>query len=311
MGRMDDALRVARGDASTPQPTDPTTVVHAPSPDLFESPWTFTEVPADAAYPIAVPPAADGVPVGGAVPPTGGRLSSLRFDPQVLERLVVNPSGLPTLTERFRRLAGILHHAQLAQGTKIVMIASAVAGEGKTLTAANLGLTLSESYRRRVLLVDADLRRPTLHTIFQQPNTVGLIDGLKSKDATRLSTVRLTDTLTLLPAGRPDPDPMSALSSPRLREILVEAGSRFDWIIIDTAPIGLLADAGILSTMVDGALFVIRAGKTPDSAVTRALDALGRDRVLGVVLNGAPGGDHEVEYSRYSTPPVSIAGDGI
>jgi capsular exopolysaccharide synthesis family protein len=281
-------------------------VVQAPSPDVFESPWTFTDLPADLVSPLPASAEAGGPPV-----PAGDRAPAIRFQPQVLERLVVNPRGSPTLTERFRRLAAILHHAQLAQGTKIVMVASAAAGDGKTLTVANLGLTLSESYRRRVLLIDADLRRPTLHQIFQQPNAVGLIDGLKSERATRLATVRLTDTLTLLPAGLPDPDPMSALSSPRMREILVEASSRFDWILIDTAPIGLLADANILTTMVDGALFVIRAGKTPFSGVTRALDALGRDRVLGVVLNGAADGEPDNDYSRYYAPPLPGAGDGV
>ena len=75
----------------------------------------------------------------------------------------------PLLAEQFRRLAATLHHAQLVQKLKVIMVTSAIAGEGKTLTATNLALTLSESYRRDVLLIDADLRRPSLHDVFERP----------------------------------------------------------------------------------------------------------------------------------------------
>jgi capsular exopolysaccharide synthesis family protein len=155
------------------------------------------------------------------------------------------------LAERFRRLAASLHHAQLVDGLRTVMVTSADPGDGKTLTSANLALTLSESYRRQVLLVDADLRRPSLHDVFRVPNVVGLNEGLKASQDMKLQVLRITDTLTLLPAGRPDPDPMSSLTSTRMGEILKEGAARFDWVIVDTAPVGLLADANLLSTMVE------------------------------------------------------------
>ena len=81
------------------------------------------------------------------------------------------PQADPASREQYRRLAATLHHAQAEHGLKVVMVASAVPGEGKTLTATNLALTLSESYQRRVLLIDADLRRPSLHDDVQVPNT--------------------------------------------------------------------------------------------------------------------------------------------
>jgi capsular exopolysaccharide synthesis family protein len=197
-------------------------------------------------------------------------------------------------------MAAALHHAQLVQGTKVLMVTSAMPGDGKSYTATNLALTLSESYRRTVLLIDADLRRPSLHEIFRVPNVSGLNEGLKASDDEPLSALKITETLTLLPAGRPEPDPMGGLSSPRMARIIQEGAARFDWVLIDTAPIGLLADAHLLATTVDGALLVVRANQTPYAEVAKALEALGRERVFGVVLNGAESSPVS-SYSRYAS----------
>ena len=90
----------------------------------------------------------------------------------------------------------------------------------------------------------------------------------------------------LLPAGRPDPDPIGGLTSARMRSILDEAAARFDWVILDAPPMGPMADANLLASMVDGAVFVVRSGRTHHQAAQRAIEALGRERILGVVLNG-------------------------
>ena len=99
--------------------------------------------------------------------------------PSAVEKLVVTPSAPPRMVEQYRKLAATLYYAQAERGVKILMVTSAIPGEGKSLTTANLALTLSESYQRRVLLIDADLRRPSLHMIFQIPNMSGLGEGLK------------------------------------------------------------------------------------------------------------------------------------
>ena len=194
-----------------------------------------------------------------------------------------------TSTEQYRRLAGRLHMAQAEHGTRIVMITSAIPGEGKTLTATNLALTLSESYKRQVLLVDADLRRPWVHELFQIPNVSGLNDGLRGEDDRKVPLLRLTDHLTVLTAGRPDRDPMSILSSPRMRRVLQEAARRFEWVLVDTPPVAMLTDAHLLSSLVDAVLLVIESGRTPLAAINTAVEAVGRDRILGVVLNRADG----------------------
>jgi capsular exopolysaccharide synthesis family protein len=207
------------------------------------------------------------------------------FNPRLWGKLVVTPETTPPAIEQYRRLAATLHHLQVERDVKTIMVTSAVPDEGKTLTAANIALTLSESYRRRVLLIDADLRRPSMYNVFQLPHIAGLSDWLKAPIERPLATVRISDCLAFLPAGRPDQDPMSGLTSDRMRHLLKDARAMFDWIIVDTPPVGLLPDANLLVTMVDGAILVIRAEATPYELVQRAVQALGDDRLIGAVLN--------------------------
>jgi protein-tyrosine kinase len=171
-----------------------------------------------------------------------------------------------------------------------MMITSAVPAEGKTLTAVNLALTLSESYRKRVLLVDADLRKPTLHQLFHLNASAGLSEGLAAPADAKLVVRQVSSRLSVLPGGRPTADPMAALSSRRMRQLIEEAKETFDWVILDTPPLVLLPDAHLLSSMVDGTLLVIRANSTPHAMVARAMDIIGRESITGVVLNQAAQG---------------------
>ena len=201
------------------------------------------------------------------------------------EKLVTTARIEQSTVEQYRKLAATLHHGQLERELKVVMVSSAVSGDGKTLTATNLALTLSESYRRRVLLIDADLRRPSIHQVFHVPNVTGLTDSLTAETDQRLPIVHASPHLSLLLAGRPDSDPMSGLTSGRMRRLIREATAKFDWVIIDTPPVVLLPDANLLAAMVDAAILVIGAGKTPYKLITRAIEALGRNKIMGVVLN--------------------------
>ncbi len=194
---------------------------------------------------------------------------------------------LPVATEQYRRLAAILHHAQTDTKMRVVMVTSAISGEGKSLTTTNLALTLTRSYERRVLLIDADLRRPTLNTMFNLEGVRGLNEHIQAKSAKTPNLIKVAPRLTLLPAGRPNSDPLGALTSETMRRIVTDAREQFDWVLIDTPPIGLLPDAGLLGSLVDGALLVVRAGHSPHDLIKRAIDSVGRERILGVVFNGA------------------------
>ena len=166
------------------------------------------------------------------------------------------------------------------------MLASAQAAEGKTLTAVNLALTLSESYERRVLLIDADLRRPSVAQDFR-PAAGERVERVLEivANCRRCGSPTSRDSLGLLLAGDADHDPMSGLTSGRMQEIIEQAAPSFDWVIIDTPPVGLLTDAHLLAAMVDAAVLVIDAGTTQHAVVQRAIESIGREKIVGVVLN--------------------------
>lgn len=221
-------------------------------------------------------------------------------------KLVLNASIGPAFVEQYRRLAARLYLAQAEHGTRTVMVTSALVGEGKTLTASNLALTLSESYKKRVLLIDADLRRPGVHQVFQIPNLAGLNDGVRSTEERKVPVLRLTEHLSILTAGRPDPDPMSVLASERMRRVLADASRSFDWVILDTPPVALLSDAHLLASLVDTVVLVVKSASTPLRATRLAVEAVGRERIMGVVLNCADETQPMTAYEYYGGQQADI-----
>jgi capsular exopolysaccharide synthesis family protein len=202
------------------------------------------------------------------------------------DKLVTNPDVSELTVEQYRRLAAAIHDLQVQHGLKTLMVTSALPREGKTLTAMNLALTLSESYGKRVLLVDADLRHPALGQLCGVSDGAGLSEFLHSRGH-ELPLVNLSDRLRLLPAGRRGVNPMAALTSERMRLLLDRAAASFDWILVDTPPVGVLPDGQLLARLIRAVVFVIAAGSTPWPIVEKAVDELGRDSIVGTVLNGA------------------------
>jgi protein-tyrosine kinase len=199
------------------------------------------------------------------------------------KKLVVNESAAPIAVEQYRRLAGTLHDLQSERGLKTLMVTSALPNEGKTLTVANLALTLSESCRDRVLLIDADLRRPSLHKLFRLSNANGLSDVLSSGRGD-LPLIEITEHFSVLPAGHSD-QPMAGLTSDRMRALLEQCAATFDWVLLDAAPIGFMPDAQLLAHLTGAVLFVIEAQSTPYQLVTRAIAEIDPECVIGSILN--------------------------
>jgi protein-tyrosine kinase len=296
LSRIDEALRRAETVGTDHNQTVRPSNTLENSQELFVSPWTVAEptiksVPERPEHPERPerPERSEARRVAPVPPVT--------LNAAWRDHLANGPHADPVLVEQFRRLAATLHHAQNASGIRIIMLTSASPDDGKTWTALNLALVLSESYRRRVLLIDADLRRPSLANLMDVTDSVGLSDALRAPSDRKLGILQIAPNLTLLPAGRPDPDPMGGLTSIRMRQILQEAAAQFDWVILDAPPMNPMADASLLAQMVEGAVFVVRAGKTQYTAVQRSIDALGRDRILGVVLNGVE--EMPIEQYRY------------
>jgi capsular exopolysaccharide synthesis family protein len=242
-----------------------------------------------ARFPTIPAPPESNQPLGGtsliAAPSEQSQLTTWRTDPEVVGKLVSTEGFSAGALEQYRKLAATLHHAQTERGVKVVMTSSSLPGEGKSLTAINLALTLSESFHRRVLLIDADLRRPTVQRVFGLPTITGLDEGLKSPTDRPMPVIQISERLCVLPAGRPNPDPLSGLTSERMQRLVTQAAAAFDWVLIDTPPVGLLPDANLLAACVDGVLLVVRSGKAPFSLVKRTVETIGHDRILGVVMN--------------------------
>ncbi len=212
------------------------------------------------------------------------------------EELLFSTNFPRVAREQYNKLATVLHQAQIERSVKVVLFTSALSGEGKSLTSANLALTLSESHRRQVLLVDADLRQPSLHELFGVANAPGLSDSLDVDG--RLPVVHLSSRLSLLTAGKSGGDPIKTLTSDRMRAFIDEARRAFDWVLVDAAPVGLLTDGRLLASMTDVVLLVALAGKTPYGAIQGAVEALGGpERLAGVVLNRVA--DAVLPQSRY------------
>jgi capsular exopolysaccharide synthesis family protein len=152
-----------------------------------------------------------------------------------------------------------------------------------------------------VLLVDADLRRPSVHGAFQLDNRVGLSDVLRDGTGDgKLPVHQISANLWVLPAGKPTSDPMSLLISETMGEFLVDAAEQFDWVVLDTPPVALLPDANLLAAMIDAALLVVRANSTPYPLSVRAIEAIGTQKILGVVLNRAEKSEVAAGYNYYS-----------
>lgn len=283
MSRIDEALkRTSGGDESANVKQD----------SLFAPAWAVSGKVA----PNGAPKSRD----TSAPAPTPQR-GIITFSSAWRERLASGADADPNLLEQFRRLAATLHQEQLTRGIRSIMVTSAVPGDGKTLTAVNLALVLAESYRYNVLLVDADLRRPSIPNIVDLGHGTGLSEALRAATEQKLALAPITPRLTLLPAGQPIANSIEALTSPRMREILDEAIARYDWVILDAPPVGLTTDARLLTQMVGGTLFVIHAGQTQHADIQRAIDLLGREQILGVVLNGVEAGPSTAHY-YYAAP---------
>ena len=277
----------------------------------FSDPWKL-----DAAEPPAPSSAAE--PHGGPASQRSDRgFASLAVKPADLsqsregEKLVGSATpesddSLAVAAEQYRKLVATMHHAQAERAVKVIMVTSANPGEGKSLTASNLALTLSDSYQRRVLLIDGDLRRPSLHDTFGIPNQAGLTDGLARHSKEQIVVREIGPRLSILPSGKAVDDPTGALTCEQMRRLLDEARTRFDWTIIDTPPVGLVSDAKLLSEMVDGVVLVVEAGKSAYPDLLRAIESIGRDRLMGVVLNrirGVPGRSYYSSYYRRPKEP--------
>jgi capsular exopolysaccharide synthesis family protein len=212
-------------------------------------------------------------------------------------RLVAAFSPQSLAAEQYRSLRTRVKTAEHGRTMRTILITSPNKGDGKSLTAGNLALTMAQEFQQRVLLIDGDLRRPTLHALFGINDTPGLSDVLAGGAALDDALVTLPQhALTILPSGPLPSQPAELLGSTAMRRALDTLRTRFDRILIDMPPVAPLADVSIALGMVDGLLMIVRAGVTPKPAIERALAGLDMSKVLGLVLNDAGAGSASYGY---------------
>jgi capsular exopolysaccharide synthesis family protein len=207
-----------------------------------------------------------------------------------------------TLVEAYRSISTYIQFSSPVRAPKLILVTSARAGEGKTTTGLNLGVTMGNSVGKGVL-IDSDLRKPQLHKVFNLDNSNGLssyLTGHAELDTKGFIQSTGLPNLDVIVAGIIPPNPSELLSSFRMKDLLADLFDEYSFVIIDSPPILGLSDSLVLSTITDGVIIVVRAGQTPKESVIQARKLLRgvNARILGVVLNGIR--ESDLRYSSYS-----------
>ena len=204
-----------------------------------------------------------------------------------VRKLIAKYNPRSPFSEQYRTIRTNIEFSSLDQEIRSIVITSSKSEEGKSTTAANLAIVFAQA-GKKVLLVDSDLRKPTVHNTFQVNNLFGLTNII-TKQRTLAETVQDTDVnhLSVLTSGPIPPNPSEMLASKVMEEFLAEANDQFDMVILDTPPILIVTDAQILANKCDGTILVINSGKTENEQALKAKALLetAKGKLLGVVLN--------------------------
>ncbi len=233
---------------------------------------------------------------------------------QVPREVVLNQNGKLDLihaqddrhafAEAYRNLrSSLLFMGEEGKLPKLLLVTSSIPGEGKSVTAANLGITLAEA-GARVLIVDADLRKGTLHEYFQKAAAPGLTEILsREADWKAVAQPANTPNLSVIPRGRTARNPSELFLAPITKDLIAELGAHYDIVLFDSAPVMAADDVATLAPLVEGVVFVIRANFTSARIARAALDLLYQRRVniLGITLNAVAADSSEYYYYKYKS----------
>ncbi len=257
-----------------------------------------TDVPDGSALPGGIASRDAGATLDAAGATRSGGFVSYDISPARVEpHLVAVSQPRSAYCEQFRSLRTRILQAGERMQMRSLVVTSAGIAEGKTLTALNLGWLMAQTEGVRALVIDSDLRRPCATDYFGIEATGGLSEVLGDQLRLEDAIVRLDPAgLHLLPGGKPRDDVAELLSGPTYARVLSQARRMFDYIIIDAPPLGIFTDANVLMSRADGAMLVVRAGKTRYSLVDKLLEQIPREKLLGVVLNRA---DEQPDSNNY------------
>lgn len=211
--------------------------------------------------------------------------------------LIVEKEPKSIAAESYRTLRSNIQYSSFDKEYKVIVVTSSEPGEGKTTTAGNLALSMAQG-DKRVILIDCDLRKPSLHKEFRISNLVGLSDVIVGKADLIKAIHKHNNNLVVLTSGKIPPNPSEMLSSKTMGQLLETLRESFDYIILDTPPVQAVTDSQILSTKADGTILVVRAEKTKKDSVENTLNLLKKvnANIIGTVLNGVEASRNKYYY---------------
>ncbi len=296
MSRIFDALQRSQGESPIPRAATPN------QPTSAEGPASVMGTGAgENASPQAAAPAAAQPPDWLSVPPE----RVLHPEPTPEQRIVTLTNNNGAGAEMFRVLSTRLAHMKDKRPLSKLLVSSAVVDEGKSVVAVNLAIALSQRPDERVLLMEADLRRPTASTLLSSGPTKGITEWHRGELAIQNALYRIGDLpLWFLSAGSGVEEPLPILESLEFANMVEAVSAHFDWVVLDSTPMLPMADAASLARLSDGVLVVVREGHTRRKLLNKALESIDRKKLLGLVFNDAASQqatyDHFGGYGYYS-----------
>ena len=211
---------------------------------------------------------------------------------------LINPKS--PVTEAYRTLLTNIEYSSVDKQIQMIAVTSSAPSEGKTTTATNLAVAYSET-GKNVLLVDCDLRKPRLHKVFNTSNLIGLTSVLASKSSLNDTVKPVKDGLSILTSGPIPPNPVELIRSNMMEQLINTLRDLFDVVIFDTPPVGLVTDAAIISSKLDGVVLVVASGKSQIEATLRAKENLQNvnANLLGAFVTMIPIDTRGYQYYTY------------
>lgn len=219
------------------------------------------------------------------------------------ERLNAAASISTGIAESFRRLRARILHPEKGPPARTIMVTSSVPAEGKSFVCANLGIAFAQGVEEHALLVDCDLRRPSLAELFGLSNDRGLVNHLRGgDDIGGLIKKTALDKLSIIPAGPPPANPSELLGSEVMAALITEVSNRYPdrFIFFDSPPLQAASETSVLAKQVDGIVMVVRWGRSGRKQVQQMVAALGKEKILGVVFNACETNRLESKLQGYS-----------
>ena len=202
------------------------------------------------------------------------------------------------IVEAYRSVRTSIEYSNLDAKLKIILVTSTQQNEGKSTVASNLAISFSKLPNKKILLIDADLRNPSIHRVFSIGNSDGMMSILKGDKDLKSTVYNLNENLDILMTGVIPPNPDEILVTDKMKEFIQQIKEKYDYIFIDSPPIGIVSDASLLSQLSDGVIFVVSSGEV-ETAKDKLMNV--DAKILGAVLNKyeSHNDDYGYYYSEY------------